>query len=149
LKDRTTNEDDVSIFTVHNLDTSESAENGADMSKSTILAPFNSNEPHEQEFVESVTPLVVPKRTLKFSSKLREFDRQYERNNNSKLDNGVYVSAPSNPGAKDKTQPFSKGSSHDKGPVTGLTGRSTMGSSTLQSFSSNAPAIGSLNLRLE
>ena len=140
LKDQSANEDEVSIFTVHNLDTTESAENGADLSKSTILAPFNSNEPREQEFIESVKPLVVAKRTLKFSSKLREIDRQYERNNNSKLDNGVYVAAAPVPNGES----FLSGSHSDKGHGIGLTGRSSTGSTTLQSFSSATPAIGTI-----
>jgi len=55
-----------------------------------VLAPFNTNELSGQEFIESIKPLVV-RRGIKFSSKLREVDRQYERDNNSKIDNGIYV----------------------------------------------------------
>ena len=33
---------------------------------------------------------IRPKKAIKFSSKVREVDRQYERNNNCDLDNGVY-----------------------------------------------------------
>ena len=91
-EDSLNDEASSSVFTEHNLDTTENdVENDPDLSKSTILAPFNSIEPNAQEFVESVLRLVQSKRIIKFHSKLREIDRRYERNNNSQLDNGVYV----------------------------------------------------------
>ena len=31
------------------------------------------------------------KKEIKFNSKLREFDRNYEKNNNGEVDNGVYI----------------------------------------------------------
>jgi len=92
LKDHSITEES-SVFTVHNLDTTENADNDTDLSKSAILAPFNSNEGNEKEFIESIKPLIISKKAIKFSSKLREVDRQYERDNNSKIDNGVYVQA--------------------------------------------------------
>jgi len=83
------NEDsNSSIFTEHNLDTTE---NDQDLSKSTILAPFNSIESKETIFMERVKRIAQNKKVIKFNSKIRECDRKYERNNNSKLDNGVYV----------------------------------------------------------
>ena len=125
-KDKSISEDESSVFTVHNLDTTVNNENEADLSKSAILAPFNSNEPNEQSFIESVQPLIISKKAIKFCSKLREIDRQYERDNNSKIDNGVYlqsaISALSSP-------------SSPKGSHLGLT-RSTASSTMMQSFTS-------------
>ena len=60
------------------------------MNKSSILAPFNSNET-EEDFIGEVQPLIESRKIIKFSSKLREINRQYERDNNSNIDNGVYV----------------------------------------------------------
>lgn len=61
------------------------------MNKSSILAPFNSNETDEEEFADEVELLIESRKIIKFSSKLREVNRQYERDNNSNIDNGVYV----------------------------------------------------------
>ena len=94
FKDRVQENDDASsIFTEHNLDATEnSIENGIEVTKSIILAPFNSLEQDGyEEFLEEAEKHVAVKRIIKFKSKLREFDRRYERDNNSKLDNGVYV----------------------------------------------------------
>ncbi len=83
---------DGSVFTEHNLNTTENVEqSGLEHTKSLILAPFNTIERDTQQFLDAVLPLVVPKRTVKLSSQLRELDRRYERENNSRLDNGVYV----------------------------------------------------------
>lgn len=73
-----------SIFTVHNLDTEANEE----LSKSIVMAPYNTNESGCEDFVE--VP-VVSKRVIKFSSKLREVNREYERDNNSNIDNGIYL----------------------------------------------------------
>ena len=90
LKDKTCSENS-SIFTVHDLDTNESREVGLNLSKSVILAPFNTNENNNSSLIDDMEPMVVSKKVIKFSSKLREVDRKYERDNNSNLDNGVYV----------------------------------------------------------
>lgn len=74
------------------MDTTENGtENGLDLTKSTILAPFNTPEPEEKKFIIKIQKQLINKKIIKFSSKLREFDRRYERENNSQLDNGVYV----------------------------------------------------------
>jgi hypothetical protein len=88
LKDASVS-DTSSIFTVHNLDTENSED--TEMSKSIVLAPYNTNESDEEELLSRVEPLVISKRIIKFSSKLREVDRQYEKDNNSNIDNGIYV----------------------------------------------------------
>eukprot|EP00826_Nyctotherus_ovalis_P044005 TRINITY_DN4706_c0_g1_i14.p2 TRINITY_DN4706_c0_g1~~TRINITY_DN4706_c0_g1_i14.p2 ORF type:complete len:110 (-),score=20.43 TRINITY_DN4706_c0_g1_i14:100-429(-) len=41
--------------------------------------------------MEEMKELIVSRKSVKFCSKLREVDRQYERDNNSNIDNGVYV----------------------------------------------------------
>lgn len=56
------------------------------------MAPYNSKEPNENIFIEAISPMIISKKAIKFCPKLREINRQYERNNNSKLDNGVYLS---------------------------------------------------------
>jgi hypothetical protein len=40
-----------------------------------------------------VEDLVVNRKILKFAHKVKEIDRQYEKNNNCELDNGVYNKA--------------------------------------------------------
>lgn len=79
-----------SLFTEHNLDTTVNKSN--EESKSEILAPFNTNEENSR-FMESVEPLIVSRKAIKFSSKLREINRRYERDNNSNNDNGIYVNS--------------------------------------------------------
>lgn len=87
-----------SIFTEHNLDTTENeGENGDDLSKSTILAPFNTPDPEGDITRAELQKIVVSKKTIKFCSKLREYNRRYERDNNSQQDNGVYVQAIKEP----------------------------------------------------
>lgn len=81
--------DDSSIFTVHNLDTETNEEE--ELNKSIVMAPYNTNESDEENFIETVEALVVSKRIIKFSSKLREINREYERDNNSNIDNGIYL----------------------------------------------------------
>lgn len=93
---------DASILTEHDLDSVENsfADNGAELSKSTILGPFNSlgNSSHSllQGLDNSSRQKPVDgefgfEKKIKFRPKLREVDRKYERNNNSKVDNGMYV----------------------------------------------------------
>jgi hypothetical protein len=83
--------EESSLFTVHNLDTSENNEASDDLSKSDVLAPFNTNEDNSDKFLKSIEPMIVSRKMLKFSSKLREVNRKYERDNNSNIDNGVYI----------------------------------------------------------
>ena len=62
-----------------------------DASKSLILAPYNTGNEEQDEFISSIERKVINKKTIKFASKLRELNRRYERNNNSNIDNGIYV----------------------------------------------------------
>lgn len=86
------------MFTEHNLDTTENeVENAEDLSKSTILAPFNTPDPEGDISMCKLQTMVVSKKTIKFCSKLREYNRKYERDNNSQQDNGVYVQVAKEP----------------------------------------------------
>jgi len=98
FKDRLEENSNTSVFTEHDLDATENSSEGigADISKSVILAPFNSLVQNEDELIEMTKNLIVDKKIIKYRSKLREFNRKYERDNNSKLDNGVYVQAAGN-----------------------------------------------------
>lgn len=59
--------------------------------KSVILAPFNSTKSHFSSFNFSRDDEVFQwNEILRLGAKCREVDWQYENNNNSKLDNGVY-----------------------------------------------------------
>lgn len=60
--------------------------------KSIILAPFNSTKSHlSSKLHESVEENIFEKwKMLKFEVKWRELDKEYERNFNDEVDNGVY-----------------------------------------------------------
>jgi hypothetical protein len=55
-----------------------------------ILAPFNSSHSDLLALQHSALQMMEPQRIIKFNAKLAEVNRQYERNNNAQLDNGVY-----------------------------------------------------------
>lgn len=62
--------------------------------KSVVFCPFNSVI-KQSELAEEFKPLdfrelVLPRRVLKFSSRVKEVNRAYERFNNLDFDNGVY-----------------------------------------------------------
>ncbi len=152
--DSAADEASSSMFTEHKLDTTDNdAENDPDMSKSTVLAPFNSVDPNGQELIEDLTRQALSRRVIKFHSKLRELDRRYERNNNSQLDNGVYVqpvggasakgyggkalSTPSTPG-----QQSPKSLDHNKGLLSLASCGKGTAASTAQSFYTSTPNIG-------
>lgn len=59
-------------------------------SRSVILAPFNSSHSDLLALQNSAAQMMEPQRIIKFNAKLAEVNRQYERNNNAQLDNGVY-----------------------------------------------------------
>jgi len=54
----------------------------------------------------------VTKKGIKFSSKLREVDRQYERDNNSNIDNGIYVRSMIFKEPTKSTSPISRAASN-------------------------------------
>ncbi len=81
-------EDTDTIFTEQNIDTSQSELTRNNTSKSLILAPFNSvieegKDEEKPDFCEK-------RRMIKFAARVKEVDRQYEKNNNGDVDNGVY-----------------------------------------------------------
>lgn len=88
------NEDDnlpSDCFTEQKLETTENELQRNVSTKSIILAPFNSTKTHISEVHDSVRELVCEKKfMMKFHARVREYDRQYENNNNGELDNGVY-----------------------------------------------------------
>ena len=87
-KKRPDTEDD-GPFTEHHIETSLNELTRNDTSKSNILAPFNSTQTDHS--IECLSVEQLRSRTaIKFGQKVREIDRQYERNNNCELDNGVY-----------------------------------------------------------
>ncbi len=80
-------------FTEQDIDCSQSDLTRNVTTKSVILAPFNSTIT-EDEVPEPVKKeLVAQRRVVKLSAKVREVDRQYEKNNNCEVDNGVYNKA--------------------------------------------------------
>jgi hypothetical protein len=86
-----------SDFTEYGFETSASIKdelNKNNSEKSIILAPFNSTKTHlSLSLQDSVKELIVRKKIVKFHAKVKELDRQYEKNNNCELDNGVYNKA--------------------------------------------------------
>jgi len=60
------------------------------------LAPFNSTKSNLEDIEinyslpSEIKDLIQSKSCLKFSTRAREIDQQYEVNNNAELDNGVY-----------------------------------------------------------
>ena len=94
FREHKTKEEDESIFTEYNLDAT-SKELGQNVSsKSIILAPFNTTDDKSETSI--IDKSIIGKDRLIFSSKVRELNRQYERNNNCELDIGIYkdVSKP-------------------------------------------------------
>ncbi len=77
-------------FTEQNIDSSQSDLTRNASSKSVILAPFNSTRSHQSDMHDSVKELLIEKKPVKLCSKVRDVDRQYEKNNNCEVDNGVY-----------------------------------------------------------
>ena len=69
------------IFTEYNLDTTE-YENNQNLSKSDILAPFNSTNSESSGNSAMKFRNIQPKKIIKLHPKLREIDRNYEKNNN-------------------------------------------------------------------
>ena len=77
-------------FTEQNIDCSQSELTKNITSKSVILAPFNSTLTDHSEQPSISKELIAERRVIKLCAKIREIDRQYEKNNNCEVDNGVY-----------------------------------------------------------
>eukprot|EP00826_Nyctotherus_ovalis_P037573 TRINITY_DN3435_c0_g3_i1.p1 TRINITY_DN3435_c0_g3~~TRINITY_DN3435_c0_g3_i1.p1 ORF type:complete len:828 (+),score=213.76 TRINITY_DN3435_c0_g3_i1:497-2980(+) len=87
------NSDSNTLFTEQNVDSTFDEQLKNNTSKSAILAPFNStrsNPDSSRDYVDSGWPIQEKREVLCFAAKARDIDRQYERNNNGDIDNGVY-----------------------------------------------------------
>ena len=90
----------VENFSIKNLDTEEKNENINILTKSIILAPFNSSISIEKnvknlntkENLDSNNPdLIVRNGIIKFNPKAKDLNRNYELNNNQEIDNGIII----------------------------------------------------------
>ena len=80
------------IFTEKEMDSSMNDLTRNHTSKSNVLAPFNSSCSEVDEVEENDNSDIIEskKDIIKFDAKVRDADRQYEKNNNCDNDNGVY-----------------------------------------------------------
>ena len=80
--------EDTTLFTEQNIDSTQNDLTRNITTKSIILAPFNSTQ---SDLSKSDSKKIYEKgEMIKFAAKVRDADRQYEKNNNGDLDNGVY-----------------------------------------------------------
>jgi serine/threonine protein kinase len=79
-------------FTEGNIDSTQNALIKNITTKSVVLAPFNSTLSDIQfvMFNDIVSQTIPKKKVIKFKGRVKELDREYEKNNNGDLDNGVY-----------------------------------------------------------
>lgn len=79
-------------FTEGNLDSTQNMLAKNITTKSVVLAPFNSTMTNVCLFDSNHKPHVYPSKNniFKFKGRVKELDREYEKNNNGELDNGVY-----------------------------------------------------------
>ena len=81
---------DSDWFIEQNIDKSESDLTKNITSKSRIFAPFNTTKSHQSEIHESIEELILDKKAVRLSSRIKDADKQYEKNNNCEVDNGIY-----------------------------------------------------------
>lgn len=79
-------------FTEGNIDSTQNALIKNITTKSVVLAPFNSTLTESGlQLFSKLGDVAVPKKGIfKFRGRVKELDREYEKNNNGDLDNGVY-----------------------------------------------------------
>ncbi len=79
-------------FTEGNIDSTQNALIKNITTKSVVLAPFNSTltELGLIEFAKLGDKTIPKKKIFRFKGRVKELDREYEKNNNGDLDNGVY-----------------------------------------------------------
>ena len=94
--------DTGTLFTEQNIDSTQNDLTKNITSKSVILGPFNSSQTHIETEAEAA-PMMEKGKGIRFSAKVRDADRQYEKNNNGDMDNGVYNKFADD-GAKGKTE---------------------------------------------
>lgn len=80
---------DETLFTEQNIDSTQSELTSNITDKSLILAPFNTTQERSKKW-GTEAPVYEKKEVIQFGAKARDADRQYEKNNNGDLDNGVY-----------------------------------------------------------
>jgi len=80
------------FFSEQNIDSTINEVNKNNMTKSIILAPYNSSC-SDNTISDSDKEYDIIDKTLaiKFSANVKDLDRQYEKNNNCDIDNGVYT----------------------------------------------------------
>ncbi len=113
--------DTRTLFTEQNIDSTQNDLTKNITTKSVILAPFNStvteileNEEGKRAAAERDSMMQDKRSMIKFCAKVRDIDRQYEKNNNGEIDNGVYnklVCESSNDEGKGES--LDSSSSHD------------------------------------
>ena len=77
-------------FTEGNIDSTQNALIKNVTTRSIVLAPFNSTMTDVFNFDESLETLPARNKQFKFKGRVKELDREYEKNNNGEVDNGVY-----------------------------------------------------------
>ena len=77
-------------FTEQSIDKTQNDLTKNNTTKSVILAPFNSTISDESISNVEIKEIMRDKKTIKLSSNVRDIDKQYEKNNNCEVDNGVY-----------------------------------------------------------
>ena len=103
----------IENFSIKNIDTSEEMENKNGNTKSIILAPFNSsfseksddsynyNSKRKKSKNKKIRKIIcdfdnpeleIKNNVIKFCSKARDLNRNYELNNNGEIDNGIIIS---------------------------------------------------------
>lgn len=75
------------LFTEQNIDSTVNDLTKNISTKSVILAPFNSTK---SDVTDEVHEVIEKRCLVKFTAKAKDVDRQYEKNNNGEVDNGVY-----------------------------------------------------------
>ena len=84
-------DDTGTLFTEQNIDSTLNDLTMNITTKSVILAPFNTSKTHLSNKEKSEQEvLIADKGIIKFAAKVRDLDRQYEKNFCGDLDNGVY-----------------------------------------------------------
>ena len=80
----------IEQFDAKFLDTQNDIENLNVLTKSNVLAPFNSSMV-EEESEEIDERMILPFKVVKFTGKTKELNHNYELNNNGDIDNGILI----------------------------------------------------------
>ena len=82
--------ENTTLFTEQNIDSTQNELMRNNTDKSIILAPFNTTQDGSKNFLLVDIEIYEKDEIVKFGPQVRDADRQYEKNNNGDLDNGVY-----------------------------------------------------------